>query len=160
MAIKTTQTVVKKTAEKAIIQASKEIAEESITQGTKVLTKEILKQSAKLGAVTASKEGIEEVAIEGSKQTIKHITEEVVIKNGGKAWLVNLGKAVPFIGVGVFAILYTYHTGVLGSNLISNFDNQFENNRQRNVDILRGRALSFQNALSQIQSIIDDNEMN
>ena len=160
VAIKTTQTVVKKTAEKAIIQASKEIAEESITQGTKVLTKEILKQSAKLGAVTASKEGIEEVAIEGSKQTIKHITEEVVIKNGGKAWLVNLGKAVPFIGVGVFSILYAYHTSVLGNNLISNFDNQFENNRQRNVDILRGRALSLQNALSQIQSIIDDNEMN
>lgn len=90
-----------------------------------------------------------------SKETTKEITEKIVIKEGGKSWLVNLGKYVPFIGVGISAMMNTYSTAKIGYKLISKFDSEFENNKQRKVDMLKGRIYSLLNICNQINSLIE-----
>ena len=57
--------------------------------------------------VGAAAEGGEEILVEGTKESIKTITEAIMIKEGGKTWLINLGKAVPFIGAALSAAMNT-----------------------------------------------------
>ena len=70
-----------------------------------------------------------------------------MIKGGGKTWLINLGKAVPFIGAALSAVMNTYSTAALGKTLVDKFDEEFDNNKQRQVDLIKGIIYGIENVL-------------
>ena len=135
--------------EKIALESSKELVEQGITEGTKIAIK-----ATKDTIIAASKEGAETAIEYGTKESIKSVTESIVIKQGGKAWLINLGKAVPFIGAGISAIMNTFSTAKIGHKLVTKLDEEFENNRQRKVDILRGKVLGIYNIIEQLRYLI------
>jgi len=143
--IYTVSTSVKKIA----LESSKELVEQGITEGTKIAMKAT---KDTIFAITREGSG---VAVEyGTKETIKSVTESIVIQQGGKTWLINLGKAVPFIGAGISAIMNTFSTAKIGHKLVTKLDEEFENNRQRKVDILRGKVLGIYNIIDQLKYLI------
>ena len=89
----------------------------------------------------------------GSKESIKKVTETIAIQQGGKAWLVNLGKYIPFIGAGISAVINTFSTGKIAYKLINKFDKEFELNQQRQVDIIKGKVYALFNIIEQLRSI-------
>ena len=131
--------------EKIAIESTKELAEQSIIQGTKTFAAQVSKEAI----VSASTEGLGVAVNYGSKETIKTVTEQIVVQQGGKAWLVNLGKAVPFIGAGISAIMNTYSTAKIGTKLVNKLDKEFDNNRQRKVDIIKGKVYGLYNIIEQ-----------
>ena len=68
--------------------------------------------------------------------------------------MINLGKALPFIGAGISAIMNTFSTDKIGHKLVTELEEEFENNRQRKVDILRGKVLGIYNIIDQIRYLI------
>ncbi len=135
-----------------IEKASKKVINEGISKISKKST-ELFAYKTAYSVAYSSEETIKYAA----KKTTKEITEKIVIKEGGKSWLVNLGKYVPFIGVVINAIMNTYSTEKIGHKLISKFDSDFENNKQRKVDMLKGRIYSLLNICRQINSLIEKN---
>jgi len=131
-------------------KASKKIIDEGITKISKTST-EYLTYNTAYNTVTSLGGG--ETFFLASKETTKEITEKIVIKEGGKSWLVNLGKYVPFIGAGISAIMNTYSTAKIGYKLVSKFDEEFDLNKQRKVDMLKGRIYSLLNICKQIEQI-------
>ncbi len=123
-----------------IENASKKVIDEGITKISKTST-ELFTYNTAFSFTYSG----EETVFYATKETTKEITEKIVIKEGGKSWLVNLGKYVPFIGVVINAIMNTYSTAKIGHKLISKFDSDFENNKQRKVDMLKGRIYSLLN---------------
>ena len=110
-------------------------------------------KDAVIGAVV---EGGEEIIVAGTKESVKTITETIIVQQGGKAWLINLGKAVPFIGAAVSAVMNTYSTAKMGKNMVDKFNQEFDDNQQRKVDLLKGRIYGLLNIIEQIKSIIQD----
>jgi hypothetical protein len=151
IAVNAVEKTVTNTVEKIVVESSKELAEMGIKEGTKIAV-----EVAKDAAVIAAEEGGEQLIVVGTKESVKTITEQIVIQQGGKAWLVNLGKAVPFIGAGISAIMNIYSTAKLGKNLVKKFDEEFDNNRQRMVDLLKGRIYGLFNVIGQMEAIIKD----
>ena len=135
--------------EKIALESLKELVEQGITEGTKIAIK-----ATKDTIVAASKEGAETAIEYGTKESIKTVTESIVIQQGGKTWLTNLGKAVPFIGTGISAIINTFSTAKIGHKLVTKLDEEFENNRQRKVDFLRGKVLGIYNIIDQLRYLI------
>ena len=54
------------------------------------------------------------------KKTNKEVTEEVIIKQGGRSWLLNFRKAVPFIVNRINVIMNTFSISKIGKKLITN----------------------------------------
>ena len=135
---------------------------------TKAKAKELAKQGIKEGtktfAVEASKEAVFGLSVKeigtvlecGSKGTVKTVTEKIVIQQGGKAWLVNLGKAVPIIGAGISGIMNTFSTAKIGIKLVNKLDEEFDNNRQRKVDIIKGKVYGLYNIIDQLKIMLNN----
>ena len=76
-----------------------------------------------------------------------------MIKEGGKKGWIYLGKAVPFIGVGISCLMNTFSTIKLGYKLVNYCDNDFDNNKIRKVNLLKGRVLALENIIQQMRVI-------
>ena len=142
---------VSNTVEKIAIETTKELAEQGLKEGSKIMVN--VAKDAVIGAVV---EGGEEIIVAGTKESVKTITETIIVQQGGKTWLINLGKAVPFIGAAVSAVMNTYSTAKLGYKMVDKFNQEFDDNQQRKVDLLKGRIYGLLNIIEQIKSIIQD----
>ena len=71
--------------------------------------------------------------------------------------MVNLGKAIHFIGAGISGIINTISTSKLGYNIINHFDNRLKNPENR-VRLIKGKILGLQNIIYQVEKIIQQNE--
>ena len=143
---------VTKSVEKMALESTKEIVETGIKEGTK----RIIYSATKQAAVSAASEGGEQLIISGTKESVKTITETIIVKQGGRTWIVNLGKAVPFVGALISGIMNTYSTAALGNRLVNKFDEEFDNNQQIKVDLLKGRIYGLLNIIQQMNYIIND----
>ena len=147
-AVKATEITVTNTVERIAVQSSKEIIEAGIAQ-----TSTIAIEATKEVFTGVSKEGFEIALTYGSKESVKQVTETIVIQQGGKAWLINLGKAVPFIGAGISAIMNTFSTAKIGHKLVKKLDEEFENNKERHVEMLKGKIYGLLNVIEQLKNI-------
>ena len=142
---------VSNTVEKIAIETTKELAEQGLKEGSKIMVN--VAKDAVIGAVV---EGGEEIIFAGTKESVKTITETIIVQQGGKTWLINLGKLVPFIGAAVSAVMNTYSTAKMGKKMVDKFNQEFDDNQQRKVDLLKGRIYGLLNIIEQIKSIIQD----
>ena len=137
--------------EKIAIESSKQLVKTGLEEGTNIMI-----NVAKEAIIGVAEEGGEQILVSGYKESIKTITETIIIKQGGKPWLINLGKAVPFIGAVLSAALNTYSTAILGKRMVDKFDEEFDNNQQRQVDLIKGIIYGLYNIIEQIHLIIED----
>ena len=149
--VNSVEMTVEKTLEKIVIESTKELAETGLKEGTKVMV-----NVAKNAVISVAEEGGEQLVMVGTKESVKTITETVIIQQGGKTWLINLGKAVPFIGAAISAVMNTYSTAKLGKRLVDKFNDEFDKNQQRQVDLLKGRVNALLHIIEQMKSIIND----
>ena len=153
---KIVETTVKKSIDEVIIASSRELADKGIKEGSKVILKSTQKDATNISVGFL---GIFEVfGKSNSKETIKEVTQEIVIKKGGENWLINLGKAVPFISTGISAGINTYSTIKIGYKLITQFDKDFEENQQNKVNMLKGKIYALLNICGQIYHIMNEKE--
>jgi ribosomal protein L37AE/L43A len=141
------------TVEKIAIESTKELAEAGLKEGTKIAV-----NVAKEAVITTVAEGSEQIIVAGTKESVKTITETIVVQQGGKAWLINLGKAVPFIGAALSATMNTFSTAKLGKKMVDKFNKEFDDNQQRKVDLIKGRIYGLFNIIEQMKSIIEDED--
>lgn len=80
-----------------------------------------------------------------------------MIKQSGSNFCVYLGKAVPFIGVGINGIMNVYSIIKTGKNLIKYLDNEMID-PERRIEMIKGRVLTLDNICAQIDKIIEQNE--
>ena len=146
--IKVAQNIPNIMGQMAAKEAGKEVAE-------KVVKKMVINKC--FGAMIVANQG-KNVVLYGQRETIKTITESIIIKQGGKSWFVNLGKAVPLIGAAISAIVNTASTAVMGHKLVTKLDEEFENNRQRQVDVIKGKILGIYNIIDQLKFLIENNK--
>ena len=147
--VNTVEKTVTNSVEKLAIESSKQLVNTGLKEGTNIAVN--VAKEALVGVVA---EGGEEVLLAGSKESIKTITETIIIKQGGKPWLINLGKAVPFIGAVLSAAMNTYSTLKLGKRLVDKFDEEFDDNQQRQVDLIKGIIYGIENVIEQMKLII------
>jgi len=147
--VKTTEISVTNSVEKIVVESSKELIEEGIKQTS---TKIALESSKKIG-IGLSQEGFGVALSYGSKKSIEQVTETIVIQQAGKSWLINLGKAMPFIGAGISAFMNTFSTGKIGYKLVKKLDEEFENNQERQVNMLKGKCYCLLNVIEQMKNI-------
>ena len=147
--VNTVEKTVTNSVEKLAIESSKQLVNTGLKEGTNIAVN--VAKEALVGVVA---EGGEEVFLAGSKESIKTITETIIIKQGGKPWLINLGKAVPFIGAILSAAMNTYSTAKLGKRLVDKFDEEFDDNQQRQVDLIKGIIYGIENVIEQMKLII------
>lgn len=147
--VKTTEISVTNSVEKIVVESSKELIEEGIKQTS---TKIALESSKKIG-IGLSQEGFGVALSYGSKKSIEQVTETIVIQQAGKSWLINLGKAIPFIGAGISAFMNTFSTGKIGYKLVKKLDEEFENNQERQVNMLKGKCYCLLNVIEQMKNI-------
>ena len=147
--VNTVEKTVTNSVEKLAIESSKQLVNTGLKEGTNIAVN--VAKEALVGVVA---EGGEEVFLAGSKESIKTITETIIIKQGGKPWLINLGKAVPFIGAVLSAAMNTYSTAKLGKRLVDKFDEEFDDNQQRQVDLIKGIIYGIENVIEQMKLII------
>ena len=156
-----TKDLLEETSRQFIQQSVKELSKEAIEETSKECVKYGLKETTRQviakGAIIASQEGTEEIIEIGAKETIKQTSEKIILKEGSKVWLVNLGKAIPFIGAGISGIINTFNTSKLGYKVISYFDNKL-NSPENRVILIKGKILALQNIISQVEKIIQQNE--
>ena len=153
------ETLLVNTAEKAVTNSIEKIALESSKQLVQSGLKEganIMVDIAKEGFIGVMEEGGEQILVSGSKESVKTITETILIKQGGKPWLINLGKVVPIIGTVISASMNTYTTAILGKRMVDKLDKEFEDNQQRQVDLIKGIIYGIFNIIEQMKSIIED----
>ena len=138
--------------QKLALKSTKEFAEFEIKESTKKL----MVNAAKEAIVGLSTEGGEKLIVAGAEESVKTITESLIIKLGGKTIIINLGKLIPFIGALISGAMNTLQTGKLAFNLIKHFDEEFDENKQRQVDLLISRIQGLFNIIQQMHSIIND----
>ena len=148
-----TKVAISNTFEKIALNSANQLVEQGIKEGTKIAI-----EATKQTAIAVSKEGAETAILYGSRESIKSVTESIIIQQGGKAWLINLGKAVPFIGAAISGVMNTISTAKIGNRLVKKFDEDFENNKQRKVDVLKGRIMGIYNIIEQLKYLIDKNK--
>ena len=155
-----TKNIIEETTMQVIQQSVKELSKEAIEETSKECVKlgikETTKQVITKGAIIASQEGTEEIIEIGAKETLKQ-SEKIILKEGSKVWLVNLGKAIPFIGAGLSGIINTISTYNLGNRVITYFNNKLNSPKSR-VILIKGKILALQNIISQVEAIIKQNE--
>ena len=148
-----TKVAISNTVEKIAVNSANELVKQGFKEGTKIAI-----EASKQTAIAVSKQGAETALFYGSRESIKSVTESIIIKQGGKAWIVNFGKAVPFIGAAISAFMNTYATATIGNRLVKKFDEEFENNKQRKVNVLKGRILGIYNIIEQLKYLIEKNK--
>ena len=141
------------TVEKIAVQSAKEATKNGLKEGTKIMV-----DVAKDAVVAVVAEGGEELVVVGTKESVKTITETIIIQQGGKNWLINLGKTVPFIGAGLCAVMNTYSTAIMGKRIIDKFNEEFDSNQKRKVDLLKGRINGLINIIEQMKFIMKEEE--
>ena len=151
LVVNTVEQTVTQTVEKLAIESTKQLAESGLKEGTKIMV-----NVAKGAMISVAQEGSGQLIVAGTKESVKTITETIIIEQGGKSWLINLGKAVPFIGAALSAVINTYSTAALGKRLVNKLDEEFENNQQRLVDLIKGRIYGLFNIIEQMKAIIQD----
>jgi hypothetical protein len=149
--VNTIEQTVTQSVEKIAIESTKQLAEAGLKEGTKTFVN--VATGSAIGVVSESGG---EFIIAVSKESVKEITETIIIKQGGKFWLINLGKAVPFIGAGIIGVINTYSTSKLGKRLIAKFDEDFDKNQQRQVDLVKSRIYGLYHIIEQMKKIIDE----
>jgi hypothetical protein len=149
--VNTVEQTVTQSVEKIAIESTKQLAEAGLKEGTKTFVN--VATGSAIGVVSESGG---EFIIAVSKESVKEITETIIIKQGGKFWLINLGKAVPFIGAGIIGVINTYSTSKLGKRLIAKFDEDFDKNQQRQVDLIKSRIYGLYHIIEQMKKIIDE----
>ena len=149
--VNTIEQTVTQSVEKIAIESTKQLAEAGLKEGTKTFVN--VATGSAIGVVSESGG---EFIIAVSKESVKEITETIIIKQGGKFWLINLGKAVPFIGAGIIGVINTYSTSKLGKRLIAKFDEDFDKNQQRQVDLIKSRIYGLYHIIEQMKKIIDE----
>ena len=158
---KVAKDILEETAKQAIEQSvkglSKEVIEETSRECVKFGLKELNKQMITKGAVIVSQEGAEEIIEVGTKETIKEVSEKIIVSKGSKVWLVNLGKAIPFIGAGISGIINTASTSLLGNRIITYCDSELKKPENR-VKLIKGKILALKNIIYQIEKIIEENK--
>ena len=147
--VNTVEQTVTQSVEKIAIESTKQLAEAGLKEGTKTFVN--VATGSAIGVVSESGG---EFIIAVSKESVKEITETIIIKQGGKFWLINLGKAVPFIGAGIIGVINTYSTSKLGKRLIAKFDEDFDKNQQRQVDLIKSRIYGLYQIIEQMKKII------
>ena len=65
---------------------------------------------------------------------------------------------MPFIGAAISGVMNTYATASIGNKLVKKFDEEFETNKQRKVDVLKGRIMGIYNIIDQIKDLIEKNK--
>ena len=65
---------------------------------------------------------------------------------------------MPFIGAAISGVMNTISTAKIGNRLVKKFDEDFENNKQRKVDALKGRIMGIYNIIDQLKYLIDKNK--
>ena len=157
LVVNTVEHTMTQTVEKLAIESTKQLAESGLKEGTKVIV-----NVATDAVVAVAAEGGEELIVAGTKESVKTITETIIVTQGGKSWLINLGKAVPFIGAALSAAMNTYSTAILGTRLVNKLDEEFDSNQQRQVDIIKGRIYGLYNIIEQMKAIIqgENNKIN
>ena len=151
LVVNTVEQTVTQTVEKLAIESTKQLAETGLKEGTKIMV-----NVAKDAVISVASEGGEQLIVAGTKESVKTITETIIIEQGGKSWLINLGKAVPFIGAALSAVMNTYSTAAIGKRLVDKLDEEFEKNQQRQVDLIKGRIYGLYNIIEQMKAIIND----
>ena len=63
---------------------------------------------------------------------------------------------MPFIGAGIIGVINTYSTSKLGKRLIAKFDEDFDKNQQRQVDLIKSRIYGLYHIIEQMKKIIDE----
>ena len=151
----------KQVIQQGVKEIGKDVIEETgkqmVTIGIKETAKEVAKETMIEGAKIATEEGIEEVVEVTTKETIKQVSENVVAKQGGKVWLTNLGKAVPFIGAGISGIINTYNTAATGHRMIQHLEKMYEYDEKR-VQLIKARIMVVKNIIKQVDKIIEEQE--
>jgi len=162
VAEQTITTTLKKTITDTSLTGFKFVTKEKVAQlGTETLVnklsteglKEGVKKSSEILATNSSYKFIGKT----TEATVKEVTEEIVIKQSGSNFCVYLGKAVPFIGVGINGIMNVYSIIKTGKNLIKYLDNEMID-PERRIEMIKGRVLTLDNICSQIDKIIEQNE--
>ena len=147
----TANVILNNSVETIALKSTQELAKQGIKEGTKKLAIEASKETV----FGLSVKGFAPTLEYGSKETVKTVTEKSVVQQGGKAWLVNLGKAVPIIGAGISGIMNTFSTAKIGIKLINKLDEEFDNNRQRKVDIIKGKVYGLYNIIDQLKIMLN-----
>ena len=141
------------TFEKIAVESAKELAETGLKEGSKVIV-----DVAKGAVIAAAEEGGEQFLVVGTKESVKTVTETIIFQQGGKGWLINLGKSVPFIGAAISATINTFSTAKIGKKMINKFNEEFNSNQKRKVDLLKGRIYGLKNIIEQMNFIMKDEE--
>lgn len=147
--------VIKNYSKQVVVEVSNEVIEKELIKGVNKATNTIASETAKKSVNVL---GFDVLSKQATKETIEEITEEIVIKQGGKSWLINLGKAIPFISTGFVSVMNTYNTVTIGNNLVKTFDSEFEINQERKVEFIKGKVYSLMNICEQIKIMIFEQE--
>ena len=141
----------------AIFFGKSRLQDFTINQGGKVIAQQAITTVARAEAIKViSREGAQTTIEYGTKGYIITVTKNIVFQ-GEKASFVNLGKAIPFIGVGINAFINTFATAKIGHKLVTKLDEEFEYNKQRKVDIIKGKVLGIYNIIDQLKYLIQLN---
>lgn len=162
VAKQTITTTIKSTITDTSLTGFKLATKETITPlETKILVNELsvegVKEGVKKSSTILAKKSSFRFIGETTEATVKEVTEEIVIEQSGSNFCVYLGKAVPFIGVGINAIMNSYSIIKTGENLIKYLDNEMTD-PERRIEMIKGRVLTAENICAQIDKIIDHNE--
>ena len=164
MVIEASKEAIKNSIKEAGKEAAKTAVNIGLKETAKKLTKEGMKESIEIAinaglketAKKLTKEGVEEAIEVTAKETVKQVSEQIIAKQGSKVWLVNLGKCVPFIGVGISMVFNTYSTAKTGHKLLIYLEKNCMNNKHKRVNIIKSKILSVQNIIRQVETIIEE----
>ena len=164
MVIEASKEAIKNSIKEAGKEAAKTAVNIGLKETAKKLTKEGMKESIEIAinaglketAKKLTKEGVEEAIEVTAKETVKQVSEQIIAKQGSKVWLVNLGKCVPFIGVGICMVFNTYSTAKTGHKLLIYLEKNCMNNKHKRVNIIKSKILSVQNIIRQVETIIEE----
>ena len=139
-----------------IKETVEQIAKEGMKESIEIATKTVINAGLKETAKQLTKEGVEESIEVTAKETVKQVSEQIIAKQGSKVWLINLGKFVPFIGVGISMVFNTYSTAKTGHKLLIYLEKNCMNNKHKRVNIIKSKILSVQNIIRQVETIIEE----
>ena len=126
-------------------ESSKELIEQEIEEERKI-------------AIKATKDAIIAASKEYSDSTLKLgiIGYSIIFMDiiYGKSKSGNFLEFLPFVST----FVNTYSTAKIGQKLVTKLDEEFENSKQRMVDILKGKVLGIDNIIDQLNNLIKINK--
>ena len=126
-------------------ESSKELIEQEIEEERKI-------------AIKATKDAIIAASKEYTDSTLKLgiINYSILFMDiiYGKPNSGNFLEFLPFVST----FVNTYSTAIIGQKLVTKLDEEFENSKQRMVDILKGKVLGMDNIIDQLNNLIKINK--